>query len=267
MKFSFRKSFIFNNFIDRTKERKYKCPDCSQIYYSYDQLCQHVKKIHADDIPEKMSVNQYIYDETHPARPMCRSCKKNVTPWNEEKMHYEWYCSPACRKVAIDRLKNPEYQRKLLLGRHISGEYIFSDGGRQPYVGSYAQDFLMHCDNDLGIKSEEIHAEVSNLGLFYKFNGEKCAYIPDYYFKEYNLIVEIKDGGNNPNTHPGFAPNREREKSKDDAIIKSGKFNYIKVVNKEYYDFDKLIEYFRKLDVTSQIDNKPIIIIPRSNIV
>lgn len=264
---NFSKMFLYNNFIDHTKERKYVCPDCNAVYYLYDLLKQHVKKSHSDNIPEGMSINQYIYDELHPARPKCRTCKENVTPWNEEKMHYEWYCSEKCRKVAIDRLKNPSYQRKMLLGRKISGEYLFRDGGRHPYVGSYAQDFLMHCDNDLNIRSDELEAEKDDLGLTYVFEKEKCAYIPDYYMREYNLIIEIKDGGDNPNTHPGFAPNRERERSKDEAIIKSKKYNYIKVVNKEYYDFDKLIKYFRELETTDQDDKKPIIIIPKSNIV
>ena len=259
--------FLFNNFIDHTKERKYTCPECEQVYYSYDQLVEHVKKMHKSDIPEGDTVNQFIYDGCHPGRPKCRSCKKNLTPWNEEKMHYEWYCSPACRKVAVDRLKNPTYQKKMLLGRSISGTYEFSTGGRQPFVGSYAEDFLRHCDNELKIRSEEILAEVDNLGIFYNFRGEKCAYIPDYYMPEYNLIIEIKDGGNNPNTHPGFAPNREREKSKDKTLVRLKKYNYIKVVNKEYYDFDKLIGYFRNLESTDQIDSKPIIIIPKSSIV
>lgn len=261
------RKFFINNFIDHTKERKYTCPDCSSIYYNYEQLCQHVKKIHGDNIPPNSSVNQYIYDGTHPSRPKCRTCKTNTTAWNEGKMHYEWFCSDHCRKIAVDRLKNPAYQRKMLLGRSISGEYKFDDGGTRPFVGSYAEDFLRHCDTELKIRSDEIDGEVDNLGIQYLFEKEKCFYVADYYMKEYNLIIEIKDGGDNPNTHPGFAPNRIREKAKDEAVVKSKKYNYIKIVNKEYYDFDKLIEYFRSLNTTNQSDKKPIIIIPKNSVV
>lgn len=244
--------FFINTFIDKSKFRKFKCGYCDHVYYSYSELLNHTEKVHGEDIPSDSTLNQYVYDGTHVKRPLCRSCKTNITPWNEDKMHYEWYCSEKCRKVVVDRLKSPEYQRKMLLGRNISGVYEFSSGGQCEYVGSYALDFLMHCDNVHGFHSYEIQAEVADLGLTYIFEGEKCKYIPDYYMPEYSLVIEIKDGGDNPNTHPGFAPNRVREEAKDKVMMNCKHLNYIKITNKNYEEFDKLVSFFKQSIATNQ---------------
>ena len=35
--------------------------------------------------------------------------------------------------------------------------------------------------------------------LYYPYQGSEHPYIPDFYYQPYNLLIEVKDGGNNPN--------------------------------------------------------------------
>lgn len=76
---------------------------------------------------------------------------------------------------------------------------------------------------------------------------------------KYNLVIEIKDNSKYP------LDSKAKAKMKEAAVVKQDKFNYIKIVNKDYNDFDNLLETIDETSVaeeTKDIDH--FFIIPES---
>ena len=90
--------------------------------------------------------------------------------------------------------------------------------------------------------------------------------MPDYYLPNFNLIVEIKDGGSNPNNHPKIQNvDKVKEELKDQALRNQTKYNFIKIVNKEYETFDFLIKAITDMaaeDPDFKDRTNPLIMIP-----
>ena len=77
-----------------------------------------------------------------------------------------------------------------------------------------------------------------------------------------NITIEIKDGGDNPNKHPKIiAVDKVKEKLKDEAVIKSKSYNYIKITNKEYENFIKLVGILKERNLSDDKTYQPIIIV------
>jgi hypothetical protein len=93
------------------------------------------------------------------------------------------------------------------------------------YRGSYELDFLEKYYN-IGIRNFE--------SIVYFYKNKQHRYFPDFYYEPLNLIIEIKSSYTY-NLH--IEKNIEKEK----ACINQG-FNYIKIINKNYDEFDKLIK-------------------------
>ena len=176
----------------------------------------------------------------------------NVTDWNEDKGRYERLCNdPKCheayKKMVAERTKkkygterlqtDPEYaeyvQRKALAGRKMHGEYTFADGGKIEYFGSYERKFLQFMDQVMHCESEDILAPAPSIK--YQYKGKTHLYIPDFYYIPYNLIIEIKDGGSNPNNHPHRTGEDELKlRAKEEAIRQLNEFSYVRVVNNDF---------------------------------
>lgn len=239
-------------------KRSFKCPYCGYKTDTLNRLIRHVKIKHDDKIPDDISVKQHLFNiRNKKTRGSCVICKSE-TDWNEEKGRYEKYCSEKCKKEASRRAKenmrkvygkdhllnDPNYQRKLQEGRSNAGFYKFEDGGEVFFLSSYEKDFLEFLDEDLKILSKDVVA-CNDLGIMftYEFDGDEKIYMPDYYMPDYNLIIEIKEG---TNTHPKIQKvDRKKEELKDLAVIKSKKYNYIKIVDKEYSSFINLIRILK----------------------
>ena len=88
-------------------------------------------------------------------------------------------------------------------------------------------------------------------------------YIPDYWMPSYNLMVEIKDGGEKPNTNPAFLKEtRYKVYLKDEVMRKQTKYNYIRISGKNYGPFVETL-----YNITHSEDDKkqnPIITITES---
>lgn len=238
------------------KVSSYKCPVCNMRYKSLAAWGDHLKRIHPNEIPEGYSVSRYFYYcQTGRTEGRCIQCHKPTT-WNEETQKYNRYCSnPKCKeeycKIAKQRmvdkygkthlLNDPQKQREMLSHRKISGEYTFQDGGKVSYVGSYEKDFLITCDYVLGFKSTDIMSP-SPHNYIYMYEGKPHVYIPDFYIPNYNLEIEVKDGGDNPNNHHKIQEvDKVKEALKDQVMVKNPSVLYFKVVNKDYRDFYKFI--------------------------
>ena len=150
-----------------------------------------------------------------------------------------------------------EHQEKMLKGRHISGEYVFPDGYKIGYVGSFEKNFLEFMDQVLHCKGQDIQEPGPVLDYIYK--GSKHQWITDFYYIPYNLVIEIKDGGDNPNKK-SMPDSRERQVYKEKMITDLGTMNYLRLTNN---NFSQLLEIFAELKmqmVDDSNENQKVII-------
>lgn len=242
---------VVANTAKSTYQKKYKCPYCDKRFVRA-KLHIHIQNEHEDLIPEGYTALRVAFNTiNHKTEGHCIMCGA-VTDWNEDKGRYERLCSnPKCheeyKKMVAERTKkkygterlqtDPEYaeyvQRKALAGRKMHGEYKFADGGVIEYFGSYEKKFLQFMDQVMHCKSEDILAPAPSIK--YMYNGEQHLYIPDFYYIPYNLIIEIKDGGSNPNNHPHRTGEDELKlRCKEEAIKQLNEFSYVRVVNNDF---------------------------------
>ena len=167
------------------------------------------------------------------------------------------------KKYGKDTLLNdPEMQKKMLQNRSISGTYKFKDGTVINYTGSYELHFLKFIDESEVINPKDI--DQCPYVFEYVYKGKKHFYLPDFYLNNFNIIIEIKDGGDNPNNHHKIqSVDKVKEKLKDQAIIDSKQYNYIKIVNKDYSMFLNLIKTLQDRSINDGDTGEYIIIIPQ----
>lgn len=262
----------------KKKVKIFKCPICKKKYTSAKFLENHVLQEHTDMIPRDMPVAQYIFNlKNKKEHGNCVICKR-PTSWNEKINKYHRFCSQKCKDIYIkeararlmrvygtDNLaKDPEHQKKMLENRKISKKYTFSDGGTINCVGSYEYDFIKYCDEVMGFGSKDIVDPSHNNILFrYEFENKERFYIPDYYMPDYNLLIEIKDKGDN--NHENIKIHmKAMDSEKFRAVIESNKYNFITVCGKDYSRFVELIEYLKSESLDEKSDNKYIISIDQN---
>lgn len=246
--------YTYNNKKRVGGRRRFKCLDCGQRFHEFMQLYHHAEKFHKDLIGDE-DVYRYLYEKRNPGPYICPICNKNPREWNEKTHKYRRICrSPECIKKAREKysknmkrvygtdnlLTDPARQEEMLKNRSISGIYTFEDGVKISYVGEYEHDFIMHCVDKLGYGSMDVINCPSKLYLNYydPYTQKNRFYMPDFYIPKYNLVIEIKDGSKFPRD------SKAKAKLKEAAVIKANKFNYVKIVEKVYSDFDGLIEMF-----------------------
>lgn len=230
--------------VKKSYTKKYKCPYCENRV-ERNKMAAHIEKKHKEMIPEGYTASRVAFNTVNKkSSGHCIICR-NETDWNEDKCRYERLCNnPACKKAYVkmteDRLKarrgvtksemlnNPEFQNKMLKGRSISGTYKFTDGGKIDYVGSYEKNFLEFMDKFLHVKSSDIDAPGPTVEYYYE--GKKHFWITDFYYIPYNLVLDIKDGGNNPNKRE-MPEYRAKQKAKEKAIADSKMYNYIRLTD------------------------------------
>lgn len=230
--------------------RKYSCPFC-EAKLPRMELIDHVEKEHEALIPENYTAARVVYDSiNHTDHGTCMICKKPVYTWNEKTSRYDNICSEKCRKevrrIALERhikvynsptlLTDPGHQEKMLANRHISGTYKHSDGASITYTGKYEKATLEFMDKVMNIPSKDI--QMPGPILEYEYNGETHSWITDIYYIPANLIIEVKDGGNNPNNR-NMPEYRGKQQAKEIMITELGKFNYLRLTNN---NFSQLLE-------------------------
>ena len=242
---------MVSNATKSTYQKKYKCPYC-EGRFTRAKLHIHIQEKHEDLIPEGYTALRVAFNTiNNKTEGHCIMCG-NVTDWNEDKGRYERLCNdPKCheayKKMVAERTKkkygterlqtDSEYaeyvQRKALAGRKMHGEYTFADGGKIEYFGSYERKFLQFMDQVMHCESEDILAPAPSIK--YQYEGKTHLYIPDFYYIPYNLIIEIKDGGSNPNNHPHRTGEDELKlRAKEEAIRQLNEFSYVRVVNNDF---------------------------------
>lgn len=243
------------------KVKTYKCPDCGAKYKSLQTWGNHVANVHPELIPSGWSYARYFYYVlTGKNKGSCIVCGSD-TEWNEATQKYERFCkNPDCKEKyremfksrmmkkygKIHLLNDPDQQRKMLAGRKISGLYTFKNGKQIGYVGSYEKHFLMMLDKFLHFDPDGIMMPSPHTYEYdYKNpndveNEGKHFFIPDAYIPSLNLEIEIKQ---NTNMHPKLLKiDKIKELQKDELMKSISGVNYIKIVEKDYTEFFKLID-------------------------
>lgn len=240
--------------------KKYNCPYCN---YRADRitLIQHIDKLHSDMLPEGYSSSRSVYDLINHIKDGCGHCRvcHKPTKWNEVSCKYDILCdNPKCKEAlrelykrnmlrvrgTYNILNDPEQQKRMLAHRRISGSYKHSDGGIIQYTGEYERKFLEFIDNFLNIPSKDIISPGPTIE--YTYAGQKHFYLPDFYYLPFNLIIEIKDGGDNINMKdsPSMRASREKTLEKERIITDKGEFNYLRLTNNA---FEQLIDVFMQI--------------------
>ena len=233
--------------------RKYKCPYCDYKDIR-SNLCDHVDRKHEDLLPEGYTSARAVYDSINGKNHgTCMVCKKEVYKWNDKINRYYNLCdNPKCRakvrETALQRhmkvynkptlLNDADQQEKMLANRKISGTYTFTDGGKLTYTGSYEKSALEFMDKVLQIPSKDIQAP--GPVLEYKYGKKIHKWITDIYYIPGNLLIEVKDGGSNPNKRT-MTSYREKQIAKEEMVTNLGTFNYIRLTNN---DFAQLLSVF-----------------------
>lgn len=227
--------------------KKLPCPYCAEKY-DKDKMVKHLEKEHDDEIPLSFTSYRVVYDLFNNKPDHCGTCVicHGKTAWDEKKQKYKRLCdNDECFKEFRRRfqanmikvynkpslMQDMEHQEKMLANRSISGKYTWSDGKIFTYTGKYEKNLMEFLDKTLEYKSNEILAPGPILS--FTFDGKEKHWITDFLIIPYNLIIEVKDGGNNPNQK--FMPiTRAKTLAKEKMITSAGTFNYLRLTDNNF---------------------------------
>lgn len=226
--------------------KRYKCPYCDYLG-DREKLVTHINRQHEDEIPEHYTARRIVFNlVNHREQGVCMVCK-GPTPWNEKAGKYDKLCGKESCKRAIRKqyeermlrvhgttnlLDDPEYQeKKMLANRKISKTYTYSDGTKFTYTAAYEGKLLEFEDKVLQLESKDIM--MPGPILEYEFKGKKHHYISDQLLIPWNLIIEVKDGGSNPNNRP-MDEYREKQVAKETMITDMGTYNYLRLTDNQF---------------------------------
>ena len=252
--------------------RKHKCPFCSKSF-ERAKLASHIDKYHDDMLnPDKgYTANRIVFDMCNKKEPIgagqgiCRICKK-PTDWDEDSVRYKSYCSDKCKQQARENYKDNMLrvygrttllddmqwqEEKMLANRSISGRYRWSDGTYKTYVGSYEKKFLEFCDAVLHLDSGDLLTPGPT--IYYEYDGKEHTWITDAIYLPYNLVFDIKDGGDNKNNRD-MPEYRSKQLAKEQVITDQGIYSYIRLTNN---DFVQLLTIFAELKEAYMNDTEP----------
>lgn len=244
--------------------RKFNCCYCNERFYA-KELPKHIDKKHDDLLPDDYTAYRMAYDIINhkDGHGNCTICKK-PTKWNEKRQKYERLCgNPKCAQEVretykkrmlrvynkIHLLDDPNHQEKMLAHRKISGTYKWSDGKEFTYTGQYEKKLMEFLDHTMEYKSSEVLAPGPILE--YEYKGKKLHWITDFLLIPNNLIIEVKDGGDNPNKR-SMPVTREKTLAKEKMITNMGKYNYLRLTNN---DFLQLFQMLAELKANSIEDD------------
>lgn len=257
-------------------ERRIACPLCRRKDFK-DKLIRHIEKDHEDIIGD-ISAEQFLYDKTHPGSGKCIVCG-NKTDWNEKTGKYHRVCSnPRCKEELrakfkknmirvhgkVSLLDDAAHQAKMLAHRSISGTYVYSDGTKFTYTGSYEHKAIEFMDKVLNCNSKDIIMPGPVIDYTDQY-GNSRQWITDIYYVPYNLIIEVKDGGDNPNNRQ-MDEYRAKQVSKEAELIKLGEYNYLRLVDNKFVQLMEVLALLKDQEINDPTTTNKVIRINESAI-
>ena len=243
--------------------RKYNCPFCDYREES-DKLIRHIDSKHQELVPEGYTPSRIVYNIRNKREfGSCMMCKK-PTKWNESNCRYDPFCSKECHDKYVKRFEDnmqrtyhkkrltddPLQQEKMLANRRISGKYKFKDGGVKTYTGSFERKALEFLDQVMNVKSDELMVP----GPVIKYKDDKGVvrnYISDIYWIDLNLLIEVKDGGDNPNNR-SMPEYRAKQLAKEKTIVGMDKYNYLRLTNNNFAQLLEIIAEIKKANMDEE---------------
>ena len=257
-------------------ERRIACPLCRRKDFK-DKLIRHIEKDHEDIIGD-ISAEQFLYDKTHPGSGKCIVCG-NKTDWNEKTGKYHRLCSnPKCKEELrakfkknmirvhgkVSLLDDAAHQAKMLAHRSISGTYVYSDGTKFTYTGSYEHKAIEFMDKVLHCNSKDIIMPGPVIDYTDQY-GNSRQWITDIYYVPYNLIIEVKDGGDNPNNRQ-MDEYRAKQVSKEAELIKLGEYNYLRLVDNKFVQLMEVLALLKDQEINDPTTTNKVIRINESTV-
>lgn len=237
------------------------CEECGRLCKNLKSLGCHIIKFHK--IKPQIYYDKWIKEDNE---NICKKCEK-PTAFMNLGLRYMQFCSKKCSRNSFEtqekeRITNfkrygVEYcwQNKIIRNKvQIASEKtcMIKYGVKNPtqnnnifqkqqinsycskkyrntninYRALYEFDFLENFYN--------IFLDVQNSpSVKYKFQGKNKVYFPDFYIPSLNLVIEIKNS---------YLVEKDKEQieAKEKATIANG-FKYIMIVNKNYNEFNKLV--------------------------
>lgn len=244
--------------------KTYQCPYCTGKF-NRKELAKHIDKEHSDEIPNNYTPYRSAYDviNNKPGHGTCTECGRD-TEWNEKTQKYNRLCGrkecyASVKKTyetrmlkiynKVSLLDDPNQQEKMLANRRISGQYKWSDGTMFTYTGQFEKHLLEFLDKGLSYYSKDIITP--GPVLEYKYKGITHKWITDCLILPYNLIIEVKDGGDNPNNR-SMPVYREKQIAKETMITNLGTYSYLRLTNNQ---FDQLFNILAELKMNSINDD------------
>lgn len=255
-------------------ERRIACPLCRRKDFK-DKLIRHIEKDHEDIIGD-ISAEQFLYDKTHPGSGKCIVCG-NKTDWNEKTGKYHRVCSnPRCKEELrakfkknmirvhgkVSLLDDAAHQAKMLAHRSISGTYVYSDGTKFTYTGSYEHKAIEFMDKVLNCNSKDIIMPGPVIDYTDQY-GNSRQWITDIYYVPYNLIIEVKDGGDNPNNRQ-MDEYRAKQVSKEAELIRLGEYNYLRLTDNKFVQLMEVLALLKDQEINDPTSNNKVIRINES---
>lgn len=244
--------------------KHYKCPYCN-FSSERDKLVDHITDQHEDLIPEGYTPTRVVFNIVNKREfGVCMVCK-GKTEWNEKAGKYNKICEKeSCRKAAREQftknmikvynkptlLDDEDWQAHMLANRKISGKYKFSDGGYVTYTGTYEKKCLEFMDTVLNISSKDVMCPGPTFE--YEYQGETHKWITDIYYVPANLVIEIKDGGSNPNTRQ-MTSYREKQLEKEKMITNLGVYNYIRLTDNQFVQLIDILAELKEQAMNGEV--------------
>jgi hypothetical protein len=188
------------------------------------------------------------------------------TNWNEKTQKYFRLCkNPKCqqeiRKQYEKRMMrvynkthlmdDPDYQKKLLEHRRISGKYKWSDGKEFSYCGSYEKKLLEFLDDIMEYDSRDIVTPGPTFEYTYK--GKKHKWIMDLIILPYNLCIDVKAGGANPVGQKRDEYNA-KQIAKETMITDHGTYSYLRLTDNNFGQLLGILAELKKNIVEGKSD-------------